>query len=164
MQSPFRLTRLVAATLSTLLFVAGSVTFAQSGNTEVGTWKLNAAKSTYSPGPAQKSSTVKLESAGAGIRGTIDGVDADGTMRHWTFTAMYDSKDMPITGNSQNGDVIARTRVDANTVRSVYKRAGKVSVTQVSVVSADGKIRTTTTTGTNAAGQAVKNVAVYDRE
>ncbi len=79
-------------------------------------------------------------------------------MRHWEYAANYDGKDNPITGNSQNGDVVAQTRVDARTTQSVYKKGGKVTVTQTSVVSADGKTRTVASKGTNAMGKAVDNV------
>ena len=58
----------------------------------------------------------------------------------------------------------ARTRVNANTVKTVSKKNGKVTTSQTSQVSSDGKTRTVTTTGMNAAGQAVNNVAVYDRQ
>ena len=95
---------------------------------------------------------------------TVDQVAADGTVRHYTHTANYDGKDAPVVGNSANGDVVALTRVDANTTRTINKKAGKVTVTQTSVVSADGKTRTITSKGTNGQGQAVDNVAVYDRQ
>jgi hypothetical protein len=41
--------------------------------------------------------------------------------------------------------MIARTRVDASTVKAVNKKGGKVTTTNTSVVSSDGKIRTVTT-------------------
>ena len=64
----------------------------------------------------------------------------------------YDGKDSPITGANPEGDTVARTRVDARTVRSVTKKGGKVTITQTSVVAPDGKTRTVTTTGVNAGG------------
>jgi hypothetical protein len=56
---------------------------AQAADPQVGTWKLNVAKSTYSPGPAPKSGTSKIEAAGAGTKVVVDQVLADGTTRHW---------------------------------------------------------------------------------
>ena len=41
------------------LALAGSTAFAQGADLMLGTWKLNLAKSTYSPGPAPKSQTLK---------------------------------------------------------------------------------------------------------
>ena len=49
-------------------------------------------------------------------------------------------------------------------MQTVSKKAGKVTATQQSVVSADGKTRTVTTKGVNATGQPVNNVAVYDKQ
>jgi hypothetical protein len=143
--------------------LAGTV-LAQTPDPQVGTWKVNLAKSKYSPDPAPKSATTKIEAAGAGTKVIVDQAPADGPVRHWEFTSNYDGKDMPVTGNNPDADTIARTRVDANTVKSILKKSGKVTTTQTSGVSSDGKTRTVTTTGTSAAGQTVNNVAVYDRQ
>ena len=122
----------------TSLFI--SPAFAQT-DPQVGVWKLNIAKSKYSPGPAPKSGTTKVEAVGAGAKVSVDQVAADGTTRHWEFTANYDGKDAPITGNNPDADTVACTRINANTVQTVSKKAGKVTATQQSVVSADGKTR-----------------------
>ena len=137
--------------------------FAQS-DPQVGVWKLNIAKSKYSPGPAPKSGSTRIEAAGAGAKVTVDQEMADGTKRHWEFTANYDGKDSPVTGNNPDADTVARTRLDASTVQTVSKKAGKVTTTQTSAVSSDGKTRTVTTKGVNASGQQVNNVAVYERQ
>jgi hypothetical protein len=44
------------------------------------------------------------------------------------------------------------------------KKGGKPTVTGRIVVAADGKSRTVSTTGTDAKGKAVNNVAVYDKQ
>jgi len=88
----------------------------------------------------------------------------DGSKRQWSVTADYDGKDTPVVGNNPDADTIARTRVNASTVRTVSKKGGKVTTTQTSAVSADGKTRTVTTKGVNAKGQTVNNVAIYDRQ
>ena len=154
---------LVAAIVGVVAVVLGSTALAQSNN-EIGMWKLNAAKSTYSPGPAAKAATTKAEAAGAGLKFTVDQTMADGTVRHWEYTAGYDGKDNSIVGNNPDADMIARTRVNATTVKSVNKKGGKVTTTQMTVVSSDGKTRTVTTTGTNAKGQMVNNVALYEKQ
>jgi len=137
--------------------------FAQS-DPQVGVWTLNVAKSKFSPGPAPKSATTRIEAAGAGAKLIVDQVLPDGTKRHWEFTANYDGKDSPITGNNPDADTVARTRIDARTVQTVAKKGGKVTTTQTSAVSSDGKTRTVTTKGMNAAGQQVDNVAVYEKQ
>ena len=152
-----------AAITGVVAILAGTV-LAQAPDAQVGTWKLNVAKSTFNPGPALKSATTKIEAAGAGTKFIVDQSPTDGAARHWEFTADYDGKDVPITGNNPDADMIARTRLNASTVNSVLKKGGKITTRQTSVVSSDGKIRTVTTTGTNAAGQKVNNVAVYDKQ
>jgi hypothetical protein len=157
-------TRLLAAGLLGVLISVVQVALAQSSNSEVGTWKLNVAKSKFSGGAALKSGTLKIEAAGAGIKTIVDGVDADGTVRHYEVTSNYDGKDYPVVGNSPNGDMIALTRINATTTKTVNKKGGKITTTQTAVVSSDGKTRTSTTTGTNALGQTVNNVAVWDKQ
>jgi hypothetical protein len=161
-----RMTRacLSAAFAGVLAAVLAGTVFAQAADPQVGTWKLNLAKSTYSPGPPPKSGTTTIEAAGAGTKVIVDQAQADGTVRHWEFTANYDGKDSPVTGTNPDADMVARTRVNANTVKTVSKKNGKVTTSQTSAVSSDGKTRTVTTTGMNAASQAVNNVAVYDKQ
>jgi hypothetical protein len=155
------LTRSVAC-LGLSAFLIGPA-FAQT-DPQVGLWKLNVEKSKYSPGPVPKSGTTTIEAAGAGTKVSVDQVLADGTKRQYGFTANYDGKDNPVTGNNPDVDTVARTRIDATTVQTVSKKGGKVTTTQTSAVSSDGKTRTVTTKGTNASGQPVNNVAIYVRQ
>jgi hypothetical protein len=60
--------------------------------------------------------------------------------------------------------MIAVKRIDAMTLEAVNTRSGKETTRQRNVVSADGKTRTVTTTGVDGQGQAVNNVAVYDKK
>lgn len=138
----------------------------QAADSQVGTWKVNIAKSTYSPGPAPKSSTVKIEAAGNGVKLIVDAVGNDGTATHTEYTAGYDGKDVrAMVGSLPGGaDTIALKRVDANTVEGTAKLKGKVMTTTRYVISADGKTRTVTATGTTANGKPAKNVIVYDRQ
>jgi flagellin-like hook-associated protein FlgL len=160
----FTIRRLVSSVtcLGFSVFLVGAA-LAQN-DPQVGVWKLNLAKSKYSPGPAPKSGTTRIEAAGAGAKVIVDQVAGDGTARHWEFTANYDGKDSPVTGNNPDADMVARTRTNANTVQTISKKGGKVTTTQASVVSTDGKTRTVTTTGVNANGQQVNNVAVYEKQ
>jgi hypothetical protein len=133
---------------------------AQGNDPLVGTWKLNAGKST---GPYTSGTSV-FEAAGDGIKGTVDLVGKDGTAYHWTFTAKYDGKDYPVTGNNPFGDTIAVTRVDPNTVKISAKKDGKEIVTQTIVIAADGKTRTTTTKGKDAKGQPIEGMSFYEKQ
>jgi hypothetical protein len=147
-----------------VIVAAVAVVTGQDKNPQIGMWKMNIAKSTFSTGTGFKSATSRIEAIGGGVKHTVDSVYADGTSRRYEYTTTYDGKDVPVVGNSPYGDTTALTHVDANTVRTVYKNQGKVTVIQISVVSSDGKVRTVTTKGTNPLGQAVNNVSVYDRQ
>ena len=156
---------LAVVAVSLVVVLAGTMLAQSSRPTNVGMWRLNVAKSKAVAGtvPVSKSATFTVAVAGAGAKVTVDAVPADGTVRHWAYTANYDGKDYPITGNCQYGDAVAVTRVDDNTTNSIYKQGGKVTITQTAVVSADRKTMTITGTGTNPLGQTVNSVAVYDK-
>ena len=64
---------------------------------------------------------------------------------------------------SADVDMIALKRVDASTVQITQKKAGKVVITGTRVVSKDGKVMTVTAKGTNAKGQKVNSVLVFDK-
>jgi hypothetical protein len=136
---------------------------AQASDPRMGTWKLNVAKSKYSPGPAPQALTVKVEPSGQGEKATAEFVNADGTRTTTQYTANFDGKDNPLTG-SQIADTVSLKRIDARTTDRTDKKGGKVAQTLRRVVSKDGKTMTVTTKGTNAQGQAVNNVAVFAKE
>jgi hypothetical protein len=146
-----------------LLMVAELAT-AQSKDPFVGTWRLNLAKSTYSPGPPPKSTTSTYEAAGQGYKVSVKTEPASGPAQQWSYTSNLDGKDSPITGDNPNADTVAVKRIDANTLEIANKKGGKVMTTQKNVVAPDGKTRTVTTTGTDAQGQKVNNVAVYEKQ
>ena len=147
-----------------LAMLAVSVGLWAQQDAVIGTWKLNLAKSKYSPGPAPKSGTTKLEPYGKnGVKLTADGADAQGKPTHVEWSAEADGKDHPVKGNP-DADAVSLKRIDSNTVEVLNKRGGKVMITARWVFSKDGKTRTLTTKGTNAQGQAVNTVAVYDRQ
>jgi len=161
---PFNSAALTAAVMWLGLAAVIVVPVLAQADPQVGVWKLNVAKSKYSPGPVPTSATTTIEAAGKGTKVSVDQTMPDGSKRQWSVTADYDGKDTPVVGNNPDADTIARTRVNASTVRTVSKKAGKVTTTQTSAVSADGKTRTVTTKGVNAKGQTVNNVAIYDRQ
>jgi hypothetical protein len=110
------------ACLGFLAFLITGGAFAQS-DPQVGVWKLNVAKSKYSPGPAPKSGTTRIEAAGAGVKVTVDQEIADGSKRHWEFTANYDGQDSPVTGNNPDADTVAR--INPTTVQTMSKKGRK---------------------------------------
>jgi hypothetical protein len=144
------------------VLVLTAVVMAADNN--VGTWTLNLAKSNYSPGPTPKSQTLKIEAWGDdGVRYAADGVGADGKPTHTEFEAKYDGKDYPFKGNP-DADRLSYKRIDANTLEATTTLKGKNTTAIKVVVSADGKTRTVTQTGTNAQGQALNITSVYERQ
>ncbi len=135
---------------------------AQAADPFMGTWRLNVAKSTFSPGPAPKSGSVTFTAAGAGFTAAIGGVGMKDEKTQWGYTGNYDGKDYPLKGNP-DGDMISVRRINANTVETTVKRAGKPTVINTRTVSADGKTMTVTTKGTNAQGQTVHNVQLFEK-
>src|SRR5512138_25516 len=71
---------------------------AVAADPNMGTWKLNEAKSKISPG-SPKNNTVVYESAGDQVKITVDGVDAKGQPLHHVWTGKFDGKDYPVTGD-----------------------------------------------------------------
>jgi hypothetical protein len=138
---------------------------AAQGDLSVGTWVLNVAKSKYDPGPPPKSSTLTIVAAGQGHKIEAKGVDSAGNPTGTQYTSNYDGKDVPVTlTGSQDYDTIALKKVDAQRIEGTRKKAGKVVQTYSRVISADGKTMTLTTSGTNAKGQKVNNVMVFEKQ
>jgi hypothetical protein len=149
-----------------LSLVASGLLLAQS-NPSVGTWKLNLAKSKFSPaGTAPKSDTLTIEAQGDGVKVSTDGVAGDGNRIAASYTTNYDGKDSAVSGlGFPNGaDTIAVKRVDANTSTATAKKAGKVVYTRRLVVSKDGKVMTITAKGTNEQGQPTSSTTVWDKQ
>ena len=154
----------VTMALAAAMLVMAVVATAQSKDPFVGTWRLDTVKSKYSPGPAPKSQTAMYEAAGQGYKVSVKIEPASGAAQQWSYTTALDGKDVPITGNNPNADMVAVKRIDANTLESVQKKGGKVTLTQRNVVSADGKTRTVSGTGVDGQGQKVNNVTVFVKQ
>ena len=144
----------------TLCFVAAAVGFASDAN--MGTWKLNEAKSKIPPG-APKNHTVVYAAAGDSVKVTVDGTDGSGKPTHNEWTGKIDGKDYSLTGDP-GADTRSYKKVDDSTTELTNKKGGKVTVTGRIVVSADGKSRTVTVSGTDAKGMKVKYTAAYDKQ
>jgi len=148
-----------------VIVAAVALVLGQTGNPEIGTWKLNIRRSTFISGTGSKSAISTIEKVGDdAVKHTENSEDADGTLRTYEYIVKYDGHDVPVMGNSPWGDTVALSLLDANTTGTVYKNQGQVTVVLMSVVSNDGKTRTVTTKGVTPAGKPVNNVSVYDRQ
>jgi len=143
--------------------LVGAIVAAQTPDPLVGTWKLNVAKSKFSPGPTPKSSTAVFAASGTGLKVTVDTTPATGDATKWSYTAMYDGKDSAITGTNPDADMISMKRTSATVTESTYKLKGKVTLVNTRTVSADGKTLTVVQKGTNAKGETVNNTLVYEK-
>ena len=143
-----------------LCLVGVALCFAADAN--MGTWKLNEAKSKLSP-TSPKNHTVIYEAAGDSTKVIVHGTTSDGKETHNEWTGKFDGKDYPVTGDPTS-DARSYKRIDARTLEFAVKKDGKVTVTGRVVVSADGKSRTVTTTATDASGKKVTNTGVYDKQ
>lgn len=153
--------RMICLLTFAMLFAAASACVA-ADDPNMGTWKLNEAKSKYSPGAA-KNTLVVYEAAGDSVKVTVDGVGADGKPTHNEWTGKFDGKDYPLTGDP-TADTRSYKKIDARTMELTNKKGGKPVVTGKITVSADGKSRTVAVSGTDASGKKVTSTAVYDKQ
>ena len=146
-----------------LCLIAGAVCFASdAAMANMGTWKLNEAKSQFAPG-ATKNTTVVYAAAGGMVKVTVDGMTSDGKPAHNEWTGKFDGKFYPVTGDPAT-DERSYKPVDKLTLQITTKKGGKLVATGTIVVSADGKTRTVNITATDSKGMTMKNTAVYDKQ
>lgn len=147
---------------ATVAFCVLAVAVCLAADSFTGTWKLNEAKSKFSPG-APKNNTVVYEAAGDSTKVIIDGVGSDGKPTHVEWTGKMDGKDYPSTGSTLD-DARSYTKIDDHTLHIVLKKGGKSVGTAHVVTSADGKTRTVTVTLVGADGKKSTSTAVYDKQ
>ena len=145
----------------TILLVFVSVAMGFQNNPQLGTWKLNEAKSKFA-GQA-RNHTVIYEAVGDQIKITVDGVDENGGALHNEWVGKFDGKDYPVTGDA-SVDARSYRKIGKNTLELTNKKDAKATLTGRIVISRYGKTRTVTTTTTDEQGKKVTNVAVYDKQ
>jgi hypothetical protein len=141
-------------------FLAGAACFA--ADPQMGSWKLNEAKSKFTPGTA-KNTVVVYETVGDQVKVTVEGTDAKGKPARNEWTGRFDGKDYPVTGDPTS-DMRSYKKVNDRTLEFTVRKNRKVMVTGRVVVSANGKSRTVTTSGTTPKGKKFKNTTVYDKQ
>ena len=155
----------VFVVLAAVLAVS-SATRAQSPDPWIGTWKVNLAKSTYSPGPKPTvAATVTMEPSAGGLKIAIDAANPQGQPTHTEMVGAFDDgKDNPVEGALAPNSTITYKRINGRTIEAMGKVDGKPTTTTRVVISADGKTMTATQTGKNAQGENVNNVIVADKQ
>ena len=145
-----------------LMFVASIACWGT--DRQAGIWKLNVAKSKFPPGFAMpKNRTLNIQEQPGGIQTIVDGEDAEGKPLHVEYSAKYDGKDYPMRG-LPSADTITLKRIDRSTFETTNKKDGKEIMTIKSVVSKDGKTRTTYWNGHDAKGADISWIMVYERQ
>ena len=149
--------------VSSAIVLGSSFALAQTPSVMPGQWTLDVSKSSFSPGPAPKSQHAVLTAIPNGIRTSADRVEADGKTVHFEWNGTFDGKDQPVLGDPAR-DSVSVKKIDDYTIEVTNKKAGKVTTVLRAVYAKDGKSRTETTTGTNLAGKAVKNVTYWTKQ
>jgi len=148
--------------LLTLVVCAVAFVMSSAQNPQMGTWKLNEAKSKI-PSVMMKNTTVTYAEEGDSVKVTTDGTGPDGSAVHTEWTGRFDGKDYPLTGDP-TADSRSYTKVNDRTLTLDNKKDGKVTTNGRIVVSADGKSRTLTTSSKDSAGKKITGTAVYDKQ
>ncbi len=148
----------------------------------IGTWKQNLTQSTYSPpGGRPPKGTYQVRQYEAGDDGSVVAitmnVDADGLPSLRAISAAnYDGKEYPqhtvatlaTSLGSHIGPRMDRTisyrRIDAYTVEIVQRQGDEVVAKSTRTISRDGKTMTDRSDYTNAAGQRVSNILVFEKQ
>ena len=166
--------------------IAWSTLFAAQGPSQavdpiIGTWKQNMARSTYSPGGPPPNVAFSVREYAAGTDGSIVAitmnVDPRGLPSLGAISAAnYDGKEYAqhtvatlatsLASHIQPGmdRTIAYKRVDPYTVEIVQRQGGDVIARNIRTVSRDGKTMTDRADYTNAAGQRVTNVLIFEKQ
>ena len=130
-------TRSLCVTLAVCL-LALTVSLAQ--NVNLGTWKLDEAKSKI-PAGVGKNTTVVYSASGADTKITTDGVNAAGQPAHTEWTGKFDGKPYPVTGDPNVTYRAYKTKGDRKLVLANMKGDKTVSNGKVELAK-DGKSRT----------------------
>jgi hypothetical protein len=149
-----------------VVVLAISAMAALGADNSIGTWKLDTAKSKYTPAPLPvKSLTSVREAAPGGVKVTVSGERVDGAAINGGYTAKYDGSATAVSGNGTPYDSISVKQINARTFSYEAKQtSGKYHARGRMVISADGKTMTTTATGADASGAAMALTLVYEKQ
>jgi hypothetical protein len=129
----------------------------------LGTWHLDAGKSTFTAGPALKEQTRTYTQSGPSLSLVMKSVTADGKQGTMKTTYQLDGKDYPVTG-SPDYDALSGKQVDSHTAEFALKKGGKQMGTSNRMVSADGKTLTSKMNVTSASGEKTDQTLVFHKK
>ncbi len=127
------LVHLVCASAVSAQGAAAQVNATAGPNPRFGVWRLK------SDAPPPASNLMTYEAFGpAGMKVTIQAVNARGDTTRWWYTTDFDGKDMPVTGNA--GQTHASVRViDARINEIINKKDGRVTTRLTNVLAPDAQ-------------------------
>jgi len=150
-------------TILLLAILTASVGLQAQDNPIMGTWTLNLSKSKYVSEPPPRSRTLKFEPIGSnGLKLINDAVLANGEKTHVEEEFLQDGKEHPLHG-SANADTHVNVQFDAYTSQTINRKDGKAVQALKRIVSQDGRMLTIIVSRTNANGQPVDDVRVFDK-
>ena len=152
-------TRTMVVTLA-LSLAAAALCFADSP--QMGTWKLNEAKSKLAPGMGKNTTVTYAAAKGDKVEVTVDGVDKDGKPAHSVWVGKFDGKIYPVKGNLPYNAVMYKV-VNDHTNDITTMKDGKAMWTGTITVAKDGKSRVVDISGTGADGKKFKAKVFYDK-
>jgi hypothetical protein len=155
---------LTVLSITTMALIVSTAISAQSSENDprIGTWKLDTAKSKdHAP---RRSDTRTYTQSGDSLTAHIEIVNSDGSTQIYGYTAKSDGKDYPWTGQVPTGAETVSMKRIGNTFISESKKGGKLLFTTTATFSAEGKVMTLTTKGTDADGKPIDIVRVYDKQ
>jgi hypothetical protein len=136
----------------------------------IGTWKQNMALSKYSPGGPPPNVAYSVRQYEAGSDGSIVAitmnVDRQGLPSLGAISAAnYDGREYAQhTVATLATSLISYKRVDPYTVRIVQKQGDEVIGVSTRTITRDGRTMTDASDFTNAAGQHVTNVLIFEKQ
>jgi hypothetical protein len=147
----------------TALLCLAALTFSLAQNPNMGTWKLNEAKSEIPAGVGKNATVVYASATGDMIKITTDGVDAAGQSTHTEWTGKFDAKPYPLTGDA-NADYRAyRTKGERRL--QIANMKGNTTVSNGTIeVAKDGKSRTVSMNYLDGKKKKAKAKFVYDKQ
>jgi hypothetical protein len=149
-------TAVVTLTLSLL-----AAAICSAAGPQMGTWRLNEAKSKM-PAGMVKNNTVTYTEKGDKVEVRVEGMDKDGKPTKSVWLGKWDGKSYPTKGNGAWNSVAYKVVNDRTNDITTWKD-GKVAWTGRITVAADGRSRTVTMNGTDANGKKFSGKAVYDK-
>jgi len=143
-----------------ICFLVAGTSFAEVFDVQIGTWKLDPARSTLGRSMG-RNDTVDYEWSFFKTKVTISGVDARGNPIHTEWKGSYDGHDYPVTGDPSS-DARSYTKANDHTLNFTGKKGGQVVYQGTIVVAPDGKTRTVTSWA-QIGKKRVKSVAFYNK-